>query len=82
MDKHTDQAIEEEEFDVPEEVEDVLGELFSALQDRVGALLNLINCSLIHQLHRIPSFVGPPPRVLLVLQSDYLQTLPTKFSTP
>lgn len=48
VDKHTDQETEEEEFDVPEEVEDVLGELFSALQDRVGDTLNLINCVVIY----------------------------------
>lgn len=41
VDKHAVQEIEEEEFDVPEEVEDVLGELFNALQDRVRDLLGV-----------------------------------------
>lgn len=45
VDKHADQETEEEEFDVPEEVEDVLGELFNALQDRVGGPLNLSSVS-------------------------------------
>ena len=31
-----DQQAEEDDIDVPEEIEDILGELFNALQDRVS----------------------------------------------
>lgn len=79
MDKHTDQEIEAEEFDVPEEIEDILGELFNALQDRVREVARPVHLHTIHYIHRILSSAGLRPRALLALRSDCPQTSPIKF---